>query len=117
MLKSIMPSDSWSSFVTCSRSTILALFDSIVWFVSGVSLSRVPAGLESANICDSTVLAVCVFAGEVCMGKLECVPGTLVLWHEVCETARSGVWVSFCVSSWSFDFGVCSHCWDGNCVP
>ena len=87
MLKSVTPSDSQSSFVACSESTILALFDSI----SGVMLSRVPASLGSVNEYRLTMLAVCVFAGEVCRGELEWVPGTVGLWHEVCETGLSGM--------------------------
>ena len=80
-------------------------------------LSRVPVSLGSVNKSGLTMLAVCVFAGEVCRGELEYVPGTVGLWQEVCETVLSGMCVSFCVSSWSFDFVGCSHCWDGNCVP
>ena len=94
-----MPSDSESSFDVCFGSTVLALFDSIAWFVPGMLLSRVPAGLDSVNMCDSTISAMYVFAGEGCVGGLGCVPGTRVLWKEVCETARSGMWVSYCVSS------------------
>ena len=87
MLKSFMPSDSQSSFVACSESIILALLDS----VTGVMFSRVPASLGSVNEYRLTMLAVCVFAGEVCRGELEYVPGTVGLWHEVCETGLSGM--------------------------
>ena len=82
-----MPSDSQSSFVACSESTISASFDS----VSGAMLSRVPVSLGSVNKSRLTMLAVCVFAGEVCRGKLEYVPGTVGLWQEVCETVLSGM--------------------------
>ena len=96
-----MLAGSESSSVVCFDPAVLALFGSIVWFVLGVLLSHVPVGLESVTVnkCDSTVLAICVFAREDCVGGLGCVPGTPVLWKEVCETACSGVGVSYCVFS------------------
>ena len=116
-LGSVVLSDSESSFLGCFGSTVLGLFDFLVWFVSGVILSRVPVGVESSSVCDSTASAVCVFAREGSVGELGYVSDIPVLWQEVCVTARSGVRVLCCVSSWSFEFGVCSHCCDGNCVP
>ena len=73
-LRSAVLSDFELSFLICFGSTVLGLFDFLVWFVSGVSLSRVPVGLESANVCDSIASAVCVLVRE-----------------EVCVTARSGM--------------------------
>ena len=98
-LISVVLLDSGSSFLACFGLTVPGLFDSLVWSVSGTLLSRVPVGLESANVCDLTASAVCVFAREGIVGELGYVPDTLILWKEVCVTARSGVWVLCCVSS------------------
>ena len=98
-LRSIVLLDPELSFLGCFGSTVLGSFDSFVWFVLGVLLSRVPVGLESINISDLTASAVCVFAREGIVGELGYVPDTLVLWKEVFSTARSGVWVLCCVSS------------------
>ena len=73
-LRSAVLSDFELSFLVCFGSTVLGLFDFLVWFVSGVSLSRVPVGLESADVCDSITSAVCVLVRE-----------------EVCVTARFGM--------------------------
>ena len=83
------------SFLGYFGSTVLGSVDP---FVSGV-LSRVPVGLESANMSDLTASAVCVFAREGMVGELVYVPDTLILWKEVFLTARSVVWVSCCLSS------------------
>ena len=98
-LGSIVLSDSELSFLGCFGSTVLGYVDTFVRFVLGVLLSRLPAGLESTNMSDSTVSAVCVFAREGMVGELVHVPGTLILWKEVFLTARSVVWVSCCISS------------------
>ena len=91
LMKFIMPSDLGSSSVVCFGSTVLALFDSIVWFVSGGLSSGVPGVLESVNVCDSTMSVMCAFAREGCVGGFEYAPGTRVLWKKTCETACSGV--------------------------
>ena len=98
-LGSVVLSDSESSFLACFGSTVLGSFDPLVWFVSGVLLSRVPVGLESANVSDLTASAVCVFAREGIVGELGYVPDAPSLWKEVFLAARSGVWVLCCVSS------------------
>ena len=81
-LRSAVLSDSELSFLVCFGSTVLGLFDFLVWFVSGVLLSRVPVGLESANVCDSTASAVCILVRE-----------------GVCVTVRSGMRVLCCIPS------------------
>ena len=98
-LRSAVLSDFELSFLVCFGSTVLGLFDFLVWFVSGVILSRVPVGVESSSVCDSTASAVCVFAREGIVGELGYVPDTPILWKEVFLAARSGVWVLCCVSS------------------
>ena len=81
-LRSAVLSDSELSFLVCFGSTVLGLFNFLVWFVSGVLLSRVPVGLESANVCDSTASEVCILVRE-----------------EVCVTVRSGMRVLCCIPS------------------
>ena len=79
VMKSVMPSDSELLSVVCFGPNVLALLDSVVRFVPGELSSGVPAGLESVTVCDSTVSAACVFAGEGCVMGLGFVPGTRVL--------------------------------------
>ena len=98
-LRSVVLSDLVWSFLVCFGSTGLGLINPLVWFIPGFVLSRVPVGLESANVCDLTASAVCVFAREGIVGELRYVPDALIFWKEVFLTARSEVWVLCCSSS------------------
>ena len=98
-LRSVVLSDSESSFLVCFGSTVLGLLNLLVWFIPGFVLSRVPVGLESVNVYDLTASAVCVFGREDVVGELRYVPDALIFWKEVFSAARSGVRVLCCSSS------------------
>ena len=98
-LRSIVLSDSELSFLGCFGSTGVGSFDSFDWFVLGVLLSLVPMGLQSVNVGDLTMLAVCFFVSEGTVGESRYVPDTPILWKEVFLAACSGVLVLCCVSS------------------